>query len=333
MSSVQPREEAHSRRSSAPAPARPGSRYGAGPDGLVDLEGRFWSEEISVPGSVSALVLAGGSGSRLRSGATEELRSTPKPLVTVDAGEHLNTPMIGVVLKSLLDNGFSRAAVVTSSVPSAGADQVESFVFDGFGDAPGLRVFREANQTGTGGAVFAALRWMCTQYVVVMMADTLLPPARVQAAVREHVQHAADVTWCVTSVQTRDMPHPSALVIDPVTRRFLWAWEERRYPSSVAKDRSGVRVSSAGAVVVTAQRFRQAFIAFVSDTPTASVDLHRALIPSLAEEPGYTVLGYDLKVPVHDLGTPERLFRHGRRPTRTQPRPPLLTERPKGTSP
>ena len=285
-----------------------------------------------MPGSVSALVLAGGSGRRLRSGASEELRSTPKPLVTVDAGDHVSTPLIGVILKSLLETGFPRAAVVTSSVPSAGADQVESFVFDGFGDAPGLRVIRETSQSGTGGAVFAALRWMCTQYVVVMMADTLLPPAGIQGAVQEHVQHGADVTWCVTSVQTKDMQHPSALVIDRVTRRFLWAWEARGYPSSVAKDRSAMRVSSAGAVVVTAQRFRQAFVAFVSDNSTASVDLHRALIPSLAEERAYKVLAYDLKVPVHDLGTPERLFRHGRRPTRAQPHPSRRTERPKGAS-
>jgi NDP-sugar pyrophosphorylase family protein len=281
---------------------------------------RFTASEIVGPGSLVAVVLAGGTGSRLRESSDPELRETPKVLVEIDAGG-FRQPMLEFVVSGLIDSGINRVVVLTSGALGSDAGIIEAFVQRRYRDCPGVRLVREETRNGTAGAVYAARDLLGGETLLVVPSDTLFPFYRLGSARMRHEQAPQPFTWFATSVAGPAAQNAGALSIDN-DDVLISSSENDAMPttSTNAAARSSTRqLTSAGAVLLDRRQFVQTFERVLEELPahTGGVDLHRQFLPIVARHRSVRV--HDLAAPVPDLGQPDRLYKHGRRAAFSQP--------------
>lgn len=280
----------------------------------------FAATEVIAPGSCAAVVLAGGSGSRLRTSGVPELAHTPKALVEIDADAH-RQPMLEFVLCGLLSGGFRTVVVLTSAAVGSGGPDIERFVQRRYRDCPGVRLVREAERSGTAGALYAAADHLPGEVLLVVPVDTLLPFLFLGAALALHRAADEPFTWLATSNPGEAAQNSGALLVDQRTGTLIGSYEDGalRIGEQSEKDSPTVlRMTSAGAVLMDRRRF----VATVEDLllgidSTAGIDLHRQLLPFAARRREVRI--HDLGVPAPDLGVPARLFAYGREPVLPHP--------------
>ncbi len=152
-----------------------------------------------LPG-LSAAVLAGGRGTRLRS-------VLPSPKVLAPAG---GRPFLAHVLEQLAAAGLGSAVLCTGE----GGDAVEA----AFGPALGplrLAYCREAAPLGTAGALRAALPLLASQAILVLHGSSLCEVDLAQV-VAAHARRAADATVVLVSVP--DASRYRRVEVDPLGR-------------------------------------------------------------------------------------------------------------------
>jgi NDP-sugar pyrophosphorylase family protein len=135
--------------------------------------------------AITALVLAGGLGTRLRSAVAD----CPKVLAPVGG-----RPFLAYLLDQLADAGFREAALLTGY-------QAER-VRDTFGESYGsLRLLHsvEPAPLGTGGAVRHALSGVCGSTILLLNGDSYCD-LDFAAFLRFHRRRAADLSLVVTRV-------------------------------------------------------------------------------------------------------------------------------------
>lgn len=272
----------------------------------------YTSTLISLPARATALVLAGGKGSRLRASGDPELDCTPKVLVPIDtpAGR---LPMLGHTLTQLAAAGFRRIAVLTSTDRASGAEAVETYALTHSAAQVELTIHREDHPLGTAGAAYAALSHLPdTPAAVVLPADTLFPTAALPPAIAAHNAHSATVTWTVTTAPGRAAQNAGRLFLDPDGEHIVHALEGVS-ATLPAESRKGLRqATSAGAVILTPGPFRAMFEEYAQrQTQPAEADLYRQLMPWAISQ-GHRIGAYDIRTAAPDLGTPDRLAVFGR---------------------
>nr|WP_272919815.1 NDP-sugar synthase [Streptomyces sp. SID5468] len=263
--------------------------------------------------------MAGGRGTRLRTGADPELHRTPKVLVPIDTSTG-RTPMLGHALAQLATIGFRRIAVLTSTDPATGSDAVEAYALTHSARQVQLTLHREDHPLGTAGAAYAALADLPdTPVGVVVPADTLFPTALLPSAVAEHRSRRAAVTWTVTTAPGHSAQNAGRLFLDPDGEFVVHALEgvDATLP---AHSRQGLRqATSTGAVILTPTLFRAQFEEYARRLARpAEADLYRQFMPWAISQ-GHPVGAYDIRTPAPDLGTPDRLTAFGRTSNGDQP--------------
>lgn len=150
--------------------------------------------ELASARPLSAIVLAAGHGTRMRS-------ERPKPLHVL-----VGKPMVVWVLDALADCAVGRVSVVVGH----GADEVTKRLVEDAGDRP-LEFVEQAVQRGTGDAAMVGLTGLADdeydepQDVLVLTADTpLLRPETLAALVAHHRE-----TDSACTVLTADMDDPT----------------------------------------------------------------------------------------------------------------------------
>ncbi|GHF82731.1 hypothetical protein GCM10018790_70570 [Kitasatospora xanthocidica] len=272
----------------------------------------YTSTLVSLPARAVALVLAGGKGSRLRACDDPELHRTPKVLVPIDTPTG-RTPMLGHALTQLTAVGFRHIAVLTSTDPASGAQDVETYALTHSARQAELTIHREDHPLGTAGAAYAALAHLPdTSIAVVLPADTLFPTALLPAAVATHRSRQAVVTWTVTTAPGRCAQNAGRLFLDPGCRFVVHALEgvDVTLPTG---SRQGLRqATSTGAVILTPGPFRALFEEYVQrQTQPDEADLYRQFMPWVISQ-GHPVSAHDIRTAAPDLGTPDRLAAFGR---------------------
>ncbi|WP_031064701.1 nucleotidyltransferase family protein [Streptomyces sp. NRRL WC-3742] len=272
----------------------------------------YTSTLIRLPERAVALVLAGGRGTRLRAAHDPELRSTPKVLVPIDTTNG-PMPMLGHALTQLIAIGVRRIAVLTSSDPATGAQDVEAYAHTHCARQVELTIHREHQPLGTAGAAYAALANLPdTPLAVLLPADTLIPVALLPAAVAAHRARPAAVTWTVTTSPGPGAQNTGRLFLSPGGEQVVHALEGVNATLPAGTRQNLRQATSAGAVIITPGRFCALFEEYAQRLAgPGEADLYRQFMPWAISQ-GHTVGAYDLRAPAPDLGTPERLAAFGR---------------------
>jgi NDP-sugar pyrophosphorylase family protein len=218
--------------------------------------------------AMTAIVLAGGVGSRLRSVVNDR----PKVLASI-----LDRPFLFFLLDALNSAGVCRAVLCTGYM----ADLVERTLGSTYGQME-LSYSRETSPLGTGGALRAALPWITTDSMLVMNGDSYCE-ADLGAMAEAHHTREAQATILLTEV--------------PDTQRFgrvsladdgrLLAFEEKG---------AHVGLGWINAGVYLLQR------RFVEDIPEGVVSLEREVFPRWI---GGGLYGHPVRGRFLDIGTPE----------------------------
>jgi histidinol-phosphate phosphatase family protein len=228
-------------------------------------------------GTLKAVILAGGKGTRLasRSGGL------PKSLVEV-GGE----PLLGHQLELLAKHGVDEVTLLCGF----GFAAIREFCGDGSRWGLRLRCVEEREALGTAGAVIAALAELPEAFLV-LYGDTMLN-VDLRRFCAAHIASGADVTLFL---HPNDHPQDSDLVETDLAGRIT-AIYPYPHPAGAALPNQ----VNAALYVVNAAVLRE------FDLPTEPLDLARDIFPELLRR-GAHLQGYRSPEYVKDAGTPERL--------------------------
>jgi NDP-sugar pyrophosphorylase family protein len=270
-----------------------------------------WPQATVLTGD-TALILAGGEGSRLRSSPDASVRSRPKLLVEI-CPDGVPVTMLDHVVSSLAASGIGGIALVTAPDGDFG-DAIDRYVMSRPGWKPRPAIIRERERRGTGMAVCAALRCVYSATVIVLPGDILFPFHALPAALLAHESSGHPVTWTITTHADPAAQNFGRIICDATRRRVTRAVED---PATAVPRQGGeneIRGTSAGAVILSREAALELFSQYLARHPrTHSFDLYRDFLPWVIG--GAAAVGYyDVRERVDDLGTPERLERFGRPP-------------------
>ncbi|MCA8941954.1 MAG: HAD-IIIA family hydrolase [Planctomycetes bacterium] len=217
----------------------------------------------------TALVLAGGAGTRLRAVVADR----PKPLAEV-AGR----PFLSYVLDQLVDAGLRDAVICIGHL----GEQIEAF----YGDAyRSLRLYysRENEPLGTAGALRLAMRWVDSDDVVVLNGDSHcgVELSEFLAWFERRSESAA-----LVALDRDDLARFGQLRLDSGSR--VRAFEEK----GAMRGRGWI---NAGIYAFTSSLVRR--------WPTVPLSLEREVLPFLAADGGLPA--WRAEAEFHDIGTPE----------------------------
>ena len=220
-------------------------------------------------GDVTAAILAGGLGTRLRTVAMDRQK-----VVAEVAGR----PFLFFVLNQLNEAGLRKVVLCVGHL----AGQVEAELGRSFGSLR-LRYSHETSPLGTGGALRHALDLIESDHVLVLNGDSFCS-VDLAAVYAKHLERGADLTLVLTHVaDTSRFGHVCLDAEDRVT-----AFREKHASGGPGWVNAGVYFMSRG---------------MLEDiTPEASVSLEREVFPRWVNR---TCFGYRSSGSFIDIGTPE----------------------------
>lgn len=220
-------------------------------------------------GDVTAAILAGGLGTRLRIVA----KDTQKVVAAV-AGR----PFLFFVLRQLNEAGLRQVVLCVGHL----AGQVETELGKSFGSLR-LRYSHETSPLGTGGAVRHALTLIESDHVLVLNGDSYCA-VDLAAVYAKHLERGADLTIVLTYVEdTSRFGHVCLDAEDRVT-----SFKEKHASGGPGWVNAGIYCMSRGVLEDIA--------------PESSVSLEREVFPRWANR---TCFGYRSSGSFIDIGTPE----------------------------
>jgi NDP-sugar pyrophosphorylase family protein len=256
----------------------------------------------------SAVILAGGEGTRLATSGDPAITSMPKLLVEIlpdgPGGEPI--AMLDHVIRELSRSGFGRVAVVTA--PS-----------QRYGDAISLHlmrlnlpiaptIIRESEQRGTGRAACTALDHLYSSEIIILPGDIIFPFHCLNLAMRAHLAARCALTWIVTTYSDPGMQNFGRIILDVDNGCIAMALEGDPISDRRKRQREvDIVGTSAGVIVMSSQPSRELLKQYITAHPQAyRFELYSDFIPWVIGE-GIKVGYFDIACQVHDLGTPDRL--------------------------
>lgn len=140
---------------------------------------------MPLPEKLTAVILAGGLGTRLRSA----VGNCPKVLAPVN-----NRPFLSYLLDQLSSNGFSHVILCTGYE----ADNI-SAAFDSVYKGLTIEYSQETKPLGTGGAIRDAIPHIKTDHILVMNGDSYIN-VDLKIYIKWHFQNQIDVSLLLTKV-------------------------------------------------------------------------------------------------------------------------------------
>ena len=276
----------------------------------------------------TALILAGGEGTRLLNAAAPEVRSKPKLLVEICPKDGTPVPMLDYVVSGLAASGINGIAVVTAPSEQFG-DAIERHIASSADQRLRPSIIRETERRGTGMAACRALRCVYSNTAFVLPGDILFPFHCLPEALLAHEESGYPVTWTVTTHQDEAAQNFGRIACNVISHRVTQSFEGSS-AGNFAKFRDHeIACTSAGVIIFSREQSIELFSEYLADRPSDhSFDLYREFLPwIIARE---TPVGYyDVHDPVYDLGSPERLYRFGRQ-IKKSPRRTAQTDKPNG---
>ena len=218
---------------------------------------------------ISAMILAGGLGTRLRTVVSDR----PKVLAEV-----CGRPFMAYLLDQLVGAGFRNAVIGTGYM----ADQVEQTFGDTYGPLK-IKYSKETKPLGTGGALRLAMPSLNSEAVLVMNGDSFID-ADLKAFAKWFFEHGRKPTILLTKLP--DTSRFGRVILG--TDSTILSFEEK-------SDAAGPGWINAGVYLLT-----RTSIATIE--PGRYYSLEREFFPGLA---GKSLRGYCVEDRFIDIGTPE----------------------------
>ena len=220
---------------------------------------------------ISALVLAGGMGTRLRSVVSDR----PKPMALVKG-----VPFIQLLIESLAAKGIRDFVLLVGYM----AEVIESHFKEHSGKKFTIRFSREQTPLGTGGAVKKSEAF-ATDPSLLVNGDTFFD-GDVEALLRFHNEKAADVTLSLLPVD--DVSRYGSVTVDEYGG--ITGFREKH------EGNSGPGLINAGFSLISKE--------FVRGLPkNRAFSMEREIFPLLAGSG--RMFGLTMNRPFFDIGTPE----------------------------
>lgn len=259
------------------------------------------------------LLLAGGKGTRIKRLGTTEVLTVPKSLIRIRYKGKV-APMMFFAMDSILAKGYRNFVALVGADPETGGVQIEKALEQRYhslisSGRMSLTFFVENTPLGTAGAVNQASRRLKGTLVITPL-DTIFPFGKLPKMVRAHRRKFRGITWVVTSVSGKKAQNAGRILVESKSETIAYALEGTTVDPRSLLSRGITGKTSAGVVLAEASYFSKWFQVFLGGSPSAHpVDLYRQLIPWLVTQ-GEPVGTFDVKTPVVDLGTPERIMRY-----------------------
>lgn len=224
---------------------------------------------MPLPERLTAVILAGGLGTRLR----PLVGNCPKVLAPVN-----NRPFLSYLLDQLSSNGFSHVILCTGY----GADII-SAAFGSVYKGLTIEYSQETKPLGTGGAIRDAIPHIKTDHILVMNGDSYIN-VDLKIYIKWHFQNQIDVSLLLTKVS--DASRYGRVDVDKngLVKKFVEKGEVTT-PGWI----------NAGVYILDKNLF--------SHTPTGEpFSLEHDFFPSLV---GKGIYGFQCKCAFIDIGTPE----------------------------
>jgi D-glycero-alpha-D-manno-heptose 1-phosphate guanylyltransferase len=228
---------------------------------------------------MQAIVLAGGSGTRLRA----EVPGVPKPLAPIHG-----RPFLGHLLSYWVLQGVDSFILATGF----GAEEIEGRLGPAWQGAR-ITYSRERSPLGTGGAFLAALRLARPGQPMLLLNGDSWADLDLPRLLSFHAGHSAEVT--VAAVRVDDGTRYGAIDREPGTSRI----------TRIARGVRGPALIGCGAFLFSgeiASRLR-------ADGPPAPLDLEGGLLPAILSRGHCHVFEHDGAF--IDIGTPDDFRRAG----------------------
>lgn len=260
---------------------------------------------------VSIFLLGGGKGTRIKQLGTNEVLCVPKPLIRV-THRGKTEPMAFHAIDALLTKGYERFVALVGSDPDTGGTQIiDAFKrrYSTLIDLGKMSLDFSVENTplGTAGAVYQAACGIDGLLVITPL-DTLFPYEGLPNLLSTHSSNGWKMAWVVTSNPGNGAQNAGRILVERHSRTIAHALDGSAIDPSVFVSPSIERLTSAGVIIAEAGYFVKCFQAF-KESPyiTYPTDLYRQFIPWLVTQ-GETIGTVDVKTPVIDLGTPERII-------------------------
>lgn|GEM_PF-6505 len=226
-----------------------------------------------------AVILAGGSGTRLAKALGKDI---PKPMAPV-----LGIPLLERTVALLRQQGFTEILLLVHHR----AEVISQHFGDGAAFGINIRYFKETSPRGTGGALVDVLPFLLEQFAV-LYGDTLVD-VDLRRVLEFHEANKADVTLFA---HPNDHPQDSDLVELDDSMRLT---QLHPYPHP---PQSEFRNLVNGALYVMRRE------ALNGDWPKDSFDIAKDMIPAMLNR-NARVYGFRGDGYIKDMGTPERLHK------------------------
>jgi D-glycero-alpha-D-manno-heptose 1-phosphate guanylyltransferase len=221
------------------------------------------------PLPVTALILAGGKGNRLRSVVSDR----PKPLALVG-----NVPFLEILVRCLASKGVRDFVLLTGYM----GEMIEEYFRVPFDGSLSIRVSQETVPLGTGGAVKMA-ESMAGDPSLLVNGDTFFD-ADLDSLVRFHKEKSATVTLSLYPVD--DVSRYGSVEVDQDGR--ITGFREKAVGL-------GAGLINAGLSVLSGE--------FIKSLPDGPFSMEQDIFPDLVKTG--KMFGLCMKRPFFDIGTPE----------------------------
>ena len=255
-------------------------------------------------------LLAGGRGTRMRSGVRPDFANTPKVFLRI-THEGRSATLFSHAMDGIMSLNPGAVSVLASPHPACGPELIIQEM-SRFHETQHVTVMWDPPRTsfGTARALYQAAQHCSLPILIVVPADTIFPFRKLLIAAKYHMADRANATWVVTTAPGPAAQNAGCLLFEGEKRRLVFS-RESTFFSVDSITNVGSRLiegTSTGVIIFSASFYRRRFRELESHFSSQSVDIYRDFMAFLLGC-GHDISVFDVAEPTPDLGTPERFIR------------------------
>jgi len=250
------------------------------------------------------LFLVGGKGTRVQTVTNDEI---PKPLIKITQ-EH---SIIDLIYENLSKLGYTNFIFCIGHLGAAIETHFNGQKYVINKDLPRPRFSKEELRglLGPGGAASKAIDKLRLRGPVVLFpGDMFLPWVNFEAMIKSHANKSADITFGVTSVITERTSDVGKILVEEASTKLIKCYGRDESVSQPTKN--NILLTSAGVVVVDAQRFSEMYNRYILDKGIANntpISIRDNILQWALIKPDYRIYTFDVAGEALDIGTEDRV--------------------------
>lgn len=260
--------------------------------------------EMADVSNIPVLFLVGGRGTRVQTITNDEI---PKPLIRISE----NHTIIDLICDNLNQLGYKNFIFCLGHHNERLKTHLVSR--DWHGNSPKLSFSEEESQglLGPAGAAYKAIeRMKLSGPVFLLPGDMFLPWLNFREMLAAHVDNSADITFGVASVITERTSDIGKIMVEKYSNRLVKCYARNEIIHQPVGDNL-IPLTSAGIVLVDAQRFSEMYITYTKESNTPQnipLSIRDNILTWALAKPDNQIFTFDLSGEALDIGTEDRVL-------------------------